>query len=173
MKKTTEVLKINYLIQDKRWLKLGRDLKAKGRKAIKTTLSEINYYQHLGGCELSILLANNKEIQVLNDNYRGKNKPTNVLSFPAFDLDSAKLTPLLENGGKIPYIGDIAVSYDCVYTESREQNKIFMNHYLHLIIHSVLHLFGFDHIKTKDAKAMEGKEIMILAKLGINNPYQI
>jgi probable rRNA maturation factor len=96
-----------------------------------------------------------------------------VLSFPGYSLHEGNFSPILESRDKFPYIGDVAVSYDCVYIESGGRAKDFMNHYLHLIIHSVLHLLGYDHIKPKQAKKMENIEIKVLSHLGISNPYEI
>jgi probable rRNA maturation factor len=123
--------------------------------------------------EVSILLTNDQQIQELNKNYRHKDKPTNVLSFPLLDgkkIKNGNLKNLNLNGDYLA-LGDIVIAYQTVFKEAKDQNKTFQNHLTHLLIHSLLHLIGFDHEKEKDAKIMEGLEIEILANLGIKNPY--
>ncbi len=108
------------------------------------------------GAEVSILLTNDSEIQKLNSEYRGKNKPTNVLSF--------------ETGDDM-MLGDIVLSYDTVERESISEHKSFKNHATHLIIHGVLHLLGYDHIDENQANEMEGLEQKILNTMKIADPY--
>lgn len=125
----------------------------------------------------SILFTNDKKIQKLNAEYRGKNSPTNVLSFPYIDEEILKN---MENyHDEIINIGDIVLSYETILRESNEKSwpfdcseKVFRDHYSHLIAHSVLHLFGYDHESDEDCKKMEEKEILILKELGIENPYE-
>ncbi len=136
--KATDVLQIDYVTEDPRWKIKG--LKPKTRKAVQATLQQLGYFQSLRQCSLTILLTGDNKLKELNKGFRNKNQPTNVLSFPGYSLQEGNFSPILESGEKFPYIGDVAVSYDCVYIESGGQAKDFMNHYLHLIIHSVLHL---------------------------------
>ena len=105
--------------------------------------------------EIAIVLANDEEIRELNKQFRGKNKPTNVLSFPNEE------EPL----------GDVILSYDTIEREAEEQGKTFRDHAAHLIVHGVLHLLGFDHENARDAKKMEAIEVKLLSELGISNPY--
>ncbi len=123
--------------------------------------------------EISILLTNDKQIQELNKNYRHKDKPTNVLSFPLLDGKKIKNGNLQKLNLNTDYLalGDIVISYETLSKEAKEQNKTFQNHLTHLLIHSLLHLIGFDHEKEKDAQIMEELEIKILANLEISNPY--
>ena len=111
--------------------------------------------------ELSIRLVNEAESQTLNRDYRGKDKPTNVLSFPA------DLPPELE----LPLLGDLVVCRQVVEREAKEQNKALQDHWAHMIIHGTLHLLGFDHIDDDDAEVMETLEVALLGQLGIDNPY--
>lgn len=106
--------------------------------------------------EVSIILTDDKEIQQINRKYRNINKPTNVLSF--------------ELGDDV-LLGDIYISFDTVKKEAILENISFEDHCAHMVVHGVLHLMGYDHIKDKDAIIMENKETKILAKMGIKNPY--
>ena len=106
--------------------------------------------------ELSVVLATDAAVQKLNKAYRGKDKPTNVLSFPAGD-------PSL--------LGDVVLAYGTVAREARAEKKPFQNHVSHLAVHGVLHLLGYDHEKASEAETMEARETKILAGLGIPDPY--
>ncbi|WP_017217946.1 rRNA maturation RNase YbeY [Pseudoalteromonas sp. NJ631] len=112
--------------------------------------------------ELTIRIAEEHESQELNSQYRGKDKPTNVLSFP-FDAPP---------GIELPLIGDLIICPQVVYQESIEQEKTFHDHFAHMVIHGCLHLLGFDHINEQDAVEMETIEKQILASLNIADPYR-
>ena len=112
--------------------------------------------------ELSIRLVNTEESAQLNERFRGRSKPTNVLSFPA-DLPADAPCSL---------IGDIAICAPVIAIEAREQNKQLDAHWAHMIIHGCLHLLGYDHIESVQAEQMEQLEITLLEKLGFSNPYQ-
>ncbi len=107
--------------------------------------------------EIAIVLADDEFVKDLNSQYRGKNKPTNVLSFPASPMT--------------PELGDIVLAIETIEKEAREQKKTFRNHATHLLVHGFLHLLGYDHMEEKQADIMEKMEIKILEKLGITNPY--
>lgn len=145
--------------------------------------------------ELSIVLADDIFLRHLNKIYRNKDKPTNVLSFSG-DYEDYKQVYVeslnyVKNGDKsgqtsnkasllTPYdpscvfinIGDIAVSYDMVLKEAEAQHKTMEDHTVHLTVHGVLHLLGYDHLESEDAYTMEKLEIRILKILGYNNPYE-
>lgn len=108
-----------------------------------------------GEGDVAIVLADDDFIQRLNHQYRGKNKATNVLSFPNEEES----------------LGDIILAYETIEQEALTQGKDFKDHATHLIIHGILHLMGYDHENDEDAARMEAKEIKYLKQLGIKNPY--
>lgn len=112
--------------------------------------------------ELSIRLVNEDESQDLNNTYRHKNKPTNVLSFP------------FENppGIELPLIGDLVICAQVVRREAKEQNKEEIAHWAHMVVHGCLHLLGYDHIEDDEAEIMENLERRILLQLGFDDPYK-
>jgi len=111
--------------------------------------------------ELTIRIVGLDESQQLNHQYRDKDKPTNVLSFP-FEVPE---------GIELNLLGDLVICAPVVEQEAKEQNKALISHWAHMVIHGCLHLLGFDHINDKDALAMESLEIAILATLSIADPY--
>ncbi len=120
--------------------------------------------------EVSVLLTNNDEIHALNLEYRGKNKPTNVLSFP--NLSEDELRNLPKNPPYPIMLGDLALAFETLLEESNLEKKPFLDHFNHLIVHGMLHLLGYDHESDDDAMCMQEKEIIILKSLNVNNPYQ-
>lgn len=119
---------------------------------------------------ISITLSNNDQLHALNKQYRGKDKATNILSFPMLEPNELRA---LDNH-PIPEIllGDLILSHDICYDEAIEKNITIEEHYQHLIIHGILHLLGYDHIEDKDADIMQSIEITALHNMGINNPYE-
>jgi len=113
--------------------------------------------------EVTIRFVSNEEIQSLNQQFRQKDKPTNVLSFP-FDSEGVP--------ADIDFIGDIVIAPKVIEQEAQEQEKPLEAHYAHMIIHGLLHLLGYDHIKQEDADVMEPLEIELLATFNIPNPYE-
>jgi probable rRNA maturation factor len=123
--------------------------------------------------EIAVSLVSNPQIKKINSDFRSKDKATNILSFPNLDHDlihQEGLKKLVKNSDYL-CLGDIVISYDKVKVEAEKQNKSFNCHLTHLILHSILHLIGYDHEDDTQAKEMENLEIKILESLGIKNPY--
>ncbi|HEY0854383.1 MAG TPA: rRNA maturation RNase YbeY [Devosia sp.] len=114
-----------------------------------------------GIAELSVVLMDDAEQQVLNKQWRNIDKPTNVLSFPQIE----PFAPVLG------ILGDITLARETLEREAVEQGVSFTDHYTHLVVHGFLHILGYDHIDEQDALVMEGLETQILATLGIADPY--
>jgi probable rRNA maturation factor len=120
----------------------------------------------IGEAELAVMLTDDAGIRTLNSNWRGIDKPTNVLSFPALQPTGA--------GGPDDaprMLGDIAIAYETTRKEADDEQKPFDHHLSHLAVHGFLHLIGYDHEKDDDAETMEALETEILAHLGIPDPY--
>ena len=134
------------------------------KKAISEVLKEMNFKKKY---YLSVLLTDNNGIKKINKQYRKINKSTTVLSFRQNDERFITKKP-----SKI-ILGDIVISLEKIMKESKLQNKNLSNHLTHMVIHSLLHLLGFNHEKLKDFKIMKKKEINILSKLSISSPYVV
>jgi probable rRNA maturation factor len=113
--------------------------------------------------EVSLVFTNDAEIKEINAEWRDQDKPTNVLSFPAF--------PLEPGGMPGPMLGDIVVARETVEREAVDLDKSFSDHLTHLLVHGFLHLFGYDHMEKDEAEEMEALETRILAVLGLSDPY--
>lgn len=114
-----------------------------------------------GPCEISVLLTDDDAQQALNREWREKDKPTNVLSFPALDPDDA-----VEG-----LLGDISLAYETLVREAGELEKPLEHHFAHLLVHGMLHVLGYDHETEQEALAMEARETDIMALLGYPDPY--
>lgn len=110
---------------------------------------------------VSLLLGDDHAVAELNKQFRGKDGPTNVLSFPPAQVEQ----------GPERFLGDIALAAETIAAEAEFQSKRFENHAAHLVVHGFLHLLGYDHMNPADAEAMEGRERAILATIGIEDPY--
>jgi probable rRNA maturation factor len=141
---------ITLLIEDPNW-RIHRGLQARLKRAAQAAQRAAR----LRG-DFSILLADNKTLRRLNRDFRGKDKATNVLSFP----------------GMGDHAGDIAIAHGVTKAEAKAAGKTFADHATHLVVHGVLHLAGYDHERPKDAKVMEPLEVKILERLGIADPYR-
>ena len=140
------------------------DAEAIIQRAVATAAETVN--AGLGEAELAVMLTDDSGIRTLNLNWRGIDKPTNVLSFPALPPTGA--------GGPDDaprMLGDIAIAYETTRREADDEQKPFDHHLSHLAIHGFLHLIGYDHETDNDAEAMETLEAEILAQLGIPDPF--
>ena len=147
---------IDISVNHAQWTREIRDIQNVVLSVIGVTLEKAGVdSQHK---ELSLVLADNDFIQKLNKEWRGKDKPTNVLSFPQ---DEPSM------------LGDVILAFETVQAEAQEQDKRFEDHATHLIVHGILHLLGHDHEEDQEAENMEALEIEILETLGIKNPYEI
>lgn len=119
--------------------------------------------------EVSVALSDDRELRILNAEYRGVDAPTNVLAFPGdeLDTDEGSFTSL----GRPLILGDVLVAYETVRAEAEADGKDLKDHLVHILVHGTLHLCGFDHERDNDAKAMEKIEASVLKGLGIANPY--
>ncbi|WP_422364397.1 rRNA maturation RNase YbeY [Pyruvatibacter mobilis] len=124
---------------------------------------------HTGGArlaEVSVLLAGDTTLQALNREWRGKDRPTNVLSFPGPDMPVPS-----EDGTLVCHLGDLAMSYQTLAREADKEDKPLAHHLQHLAVHGMLHLQGHDHQTEEEAEEMEALERTLLARLGIPDPY--
>lgn len=112
-------------------------------------------------CEMTVRIVDEAESQQLNRDYRDKDKPTNVLSFP-FDAPPQVPCDLL---------GDLVICLQVVENEAQQQGKLAFDHWAHMLVHGTLHLLGYDHIEATQAEQMESLEVKVLAQFKIQNPY--
>lgn len=118
------------------------------------------------GREIGVSVVSTAESRRLNAQFRGKDKPTNVLSFPVAELPEAGASD------EPRPLGDLVICPQVLRTEAREQKKSLRAHWAHLVVHGSLHLIGYDHIHDVDADRMERREIAVLRRLGFANPYR-
>jgi len=141
-------------VQDERWKQSLPHLRSVARKAVASVLD-------LKNTEVSILLTDDEFVRLLNKEHRGIDKPTNVLSFPMPDM-----------GLPVWQAGDMVLAYETLIKEASEQNKTLEEHFSHLLIHSALHLCGYDHISDTEAEEMEQIETEKMKGLGFKDPYK-
>ena len=159
---------VDVVIEDARWESL--DLTQIAKQAFLETLLLLDLHPKNFSC--CIFACDNKKIKQLNNKFRGKNGPTNVLSFPASLENYAMKSTLTQTETNNPReLGDIAIAFEICKKEATISKVKFEHHVYHLIIHSVLHLLGFDHEEEANAAKMEKIEVQVLAKLGISDPY--
>lgn len=131
--------------------------------AVEAALAELTLPANEMPVELSILFTDDVHIRTLNRDWRGKDKPTNVLSFPAFAPKKGASLP--------PMLGDIVLASETVAREATDEGKAVENHIAHLVIHGFLHLVGYDHETDAEAEEMEALERRALNRLAISDPY--
>ncbi|MGH6673841.1 MAG: rRNA maturation RNase YbeY [Xanthobacteraceae bacterium] len=150
-------LKIDILVESNGWEK-PRSTIAMLRRALR----EAAVVSSIPSAEVAIVLADDSAIRLLNRQWRGVNKATNVLSFPTEDRP-----------GEPPLLGDIVLAYETIAREAQDEGKPFTHHVAHLAVHGFLHLLGYDHQRSRDADIMERLERRILRRLAVPNPYRI
>lgn len=151
---------VDVLVEDEGWEALG-DVEDACERAVAAAVA---LHPVEGEAVLALLLADDATLADLNTRFRGKRKPTNVLSFPAAPEDTPPGQPRL--------LGDVALARETVLAEAREQGKLAIDHMIHLVVHGTLHILGYDHEDEADAAIMEGLEVRALAALGIADPYR-
>jgi probable rRNA maturation factor len=145
------------------------DLAARAAKAGISASSHADIMSRNFAIEISVKLSDNEEVQTLNKAYRGKDKPTNVLSFPQIQPDLLETLSNTDDGEAL--LGDIILAFETCRDEALAKDISLSTHVTHLIVHGTLHLLGYDHENETDAGVMENIEINALATLGIANPY--
>lgn len=160
---------VEIVIEDKRWADVS--FKQLSERAIAAALSIFDLDPSLFTVE--ILACDDTRIALLNRDFRGQAKPTNVLSWPSAERAASKDgdAPILPCAKKDAELGDIAISYDTCAREAIQADKPLTDHLLHLLVHATLHLLGYDHQRDQDATLMERIEVKTLGKLGVDNPY--
>ena len=159
---------VDVVIEDARWKTL--DLTRIANHAFFETLFLLDLHHKSFAC--CVLACDNKHIKQLNNKFRGKNCPTNVLSFPTSLENYEVKSTLKPTEANNPHeLGDIAIAFEICKKEATISKVKFEHHVYHLIVHSVLHLLGFDHGEEENAAKMEKIEVQVLAKLGISDPY--
>ena len=140
------------------------------RDAARAALDAAGFGPLAPRVELGVRLADDAELRRLNHRYRGRDAPTNVLSFAASDATPGRLPALPDDGAPLA-LGDVVLALETVLDEAGAQGKTVADHVGHLVVHGVLHLVGHDHENDADANVMEGLETAVLAGLGIADPY--
>jgi probable rRNA maturation factor len=148
-------LSITLVIQDNRW----RKLKGLTRRMKLAAMEAIAQGGADAQAETTILLTSDRQLRALNRSFRGKDVATNVLSFPSA-------------AGVAGYLGDVAIAYGVTVREAKNSGKASADHAIHLAVHGVLHLLGFDHMTARQARIMEPLEVSVLRTLKITNPYE-
>ena len=170
MHRTMDQLDIT--MEDRRWAAL--EFEGLSQRAVLATLAHLALDPDRA--EISLLACDDARIAALNADFRGKPTPTNVLSWPSEERAATRPggqpLPLQAGPDGMTEIGDIAISYDTCASEAAAAGKGIDDHVTHLIVHGTLHLLGYDHETKQDAALMEGLEVEILGKLGLDDPYR-
>jgi probable rRNA maturation factor len=154
---------VGIVVADDRWAEID-GLEDLLTRAVEATIYAVECAPN-PPVSLDIALSNDAEVRVLNAKYRGKDKPTNVLSFPAMDIPAGSAAA----GPR--FIGDVILAYETTAAEAAAEGKTLSAHAAHLAVHGTLHLLGHDHEAEDEAAEMEALETAILGKLGFPDPY--
>lgn len=173
--KKTKMNKFDVLtcIEDERWKVALNDvedaIKVCKDAVVKTVEKDVAFLGKPKNFSVNLNLSDDEAIKALNKEFRGIDKPTNVLSFA--NVDDAFFNQMLETEEDI-CLGDVMIAYETMKEQTKELEISLKDHFCHLWVHGLLHILGFDHIQEEDQAEMEAKEIKILNALGIENPYQ-
>ncbi len=163
-------MSVDVVIEDQRWAEV--DIALLAVRATDAVLDRLGLEQSV--FDITVLACDDARIAALNADFRGKPVPTNVLSWPSDERAAAVAgeMPLPPDPVMDAELGDIAIAYDTCLREAEAAGSQFIHHSVHLLVHGTLHLLGFDHERDLDATLMEGLEVEILGKMGIDNPYR-
>ncbi len=160
-------------VQDQRWVKEIASLENLAVQCkdfvLEEVINEVPFLSKSKNFSINLALSDDETVHLLNKQFRGQDKPTNVLSFA--NVDDALFDQTLEQEQDIE-LGDVIVAFETMRKEAKEEGVSLKDHFCHLWVHGMLHILGYDHIKEDERIEMEDKEIKILAKLKIANPYQ-
>ncbi len=166
---------LNLTVNEPAWLQVFPDVETISGEVFSQvldyvgSLEEIDFLQSGKNINVNLCLGNDDEVHALNREFRGKDKPTNVLSFA--NIDDESFADEWSDGEEIE-LGDIIIALETMQAEAGNQNLTLHDHYCHLFAHGLLHLLGYDHIEADEAEHMESLEIAILKQMNINNPYE-
>ncbi len=166
---------INVTTDDDAWIACGFDAAAVSEEVFAAVLSYVGTHEETGFLNtgkkicVNLSLSDDAEIRRLNREFRGLDKPTNVLSFA--NIDDEDFGDYVKVSSEIE-LGDIIIAYETLSREAAEKKIPLRDHFSHLLIHGLLHLLGFDHQEDEEAEYMENFEIKILQQFNISNPYQ-
>ncbi len=164
----TAALNLDVNIQLDEWLTAIPEIELVIEKTTRHVLEATGLSEYANSIEVSILLTDDEAIKALNDEYRDKDKPTNVLSFPQEEMDPDAYD---EWDGKDVVLGDVICALETIKHEAQEQDKELLHHFTHMLVHGILHLQGHDHGTEREAEEMEALETEILEDLSIPDPY--
>ncbi len=165
---------LNLEIEDERWQDGISDIEQTAEKMQKAVFGYVAEHTDLAiltaekTFAVNVCLSNDERVWQLNKEFRGKDKPTNVLSFA--NIDFADFTKEFEQNDEVE-LGDIILAYETMVRESETEGITLYAHFCHLLVHGFLHILGYDHIEEDEAEEMENLEVAILAEVGVANPY--
>lgn len=156
-------LEVDVLVEAELWSAIPEASELVTRAVLAACAGALSEYEiDIDGAEIAVKLTDDGAIRALNRDWRGKDYATNVLSFP---------TPEMARAGGDPHLGDIAIAFETLEREAATEGKPLADHLAHLAVHGTLHLLGYDHEVTEEAEEMEAMERLVLAELGVPDPY--
>lgn len=164
-----EPLDIDVSFLSRTWLENMPDVEDRCHAAAQAAFAGADV-SFSGGAEVSIVLADDEQVRCLNRDYRGQDKPTNVLSFASLDGDDVPHGHP-DNSGPV-LLGDVIIAFGVTASEATAEAKSLSDHLSHLVVHGILHLLGHDHMEPDEAERMEALERTVLGRMGIADPYE-